>query len=74
MPVIARFCKILILAKNAEIMHLISTLKLVKTPQKLCIQQTSKRQKQLPYLHHCAHVLGVGHNGVTISRQNDFVT
>ena len=27
------------------------------------MQQTSKRQQQLPYLHHCAHVLSAGHDG-----------
>ena len=27
------------------------------------MQQTSKRQQQLPYLRHCAHVLSAGHDG-----------
>ena len=45
-------------------MHLISTLKLAKTPQKLCIcNKQVNDNKQLPYLHHCAHVLSVGHDG-----------
>ena len=45
-------------------MHLISTLKLVKTPQKLCTgNKQVNDKKQLPYLHHCAHVLSVGHDG-----------
>ena len=49
------------------------------------MQQTSKRQKQLgwrvtrlpelPYWHHCAHVLSVGHDGCDNKQTKiDFVT
>ena len=39
------------------------------------MQRTSKRQKQLPYLHHCAHVLSVGHDGCDNKQTKiDFVT
>ena len=48
----------LILAENTEIMHLISTLISKNTSKTMHMQQTS-RQKQLPYLHHCAHVLSI---------------
>ena len=33
------------------------------------MQQNSKRRKQLPFLHHCAHVLELVMMDVTITRQ-----
>ena len=64
------------LAENTEIMHLISTLKLVKTPQKLCTgNKQVNDKKQLPYLHHCAHVWSAGHDGCHNKQTKiDFVT
>ena len=65
----------LILAENTEIMHLISTLISKNTSKTMHMQQTSTRQKQLPYLHHCAHVWSVGHDGCDSKQTKiDFVT
>ena len=36
---------------NSEIMLLLFTLNFIKTPQYITLQQTSKRQTQLLYLH-----------------------
>ena len=39
------------------------------------MQQTSTREKQLPYLHHCAHVWSAGHDGCDNKQAKiDFVT
>ena len=45
------------------------------TSKTMHMQQTSTRQKQLPYLHHCVHVWSAGHDGCHNKQTKiDFVT